>query len=178
MKRQTSTQALVAVLSLFTVAAGAQSLADLRNDAATSGDVTTYGMGWGQNRHSPSKQITPANVKRLAPVWNLSLDNSANASSQPLVIGDTMYVSAQNGVFALDPVTGTQKWKFEAAGTSLANVVRVLQFHTDIREFYPVYKVWERRLGGRPVPFSAVEVPAPLPVPGATVLIEAWAYAP
>jgi enamine deaminase RidA (YjgF/YER057c/UK114 family) len=66
----------------------------------------------------------------------------------------------------------------EAAGTSLSNVVRVLQFHTDIREFYPVYKVWERRLGGRPVPFSAVEVPAPLPVPGATVLIEAWAYAP
>ena len=59
-----------------------------------------------------------------------------------------------------------------------ANVVRVLQFHTDIREFYPVYKVWERHLGGRPLPFSAVEVPAPLPVPGATVLIEAWAYAP
>jgi enamine deaminase RidA (YjgF/YER057c/UK114 family) len=65
-----------------------------------------------------------------------------------------------------------------AAGTSLANVVRVLQFHTDIREFHPVYKVWERKLGGSPVPFSAVEVPAPLPVPGATVLIEAWAYAP
>src|SRR4051812_18685103 len=66
----------------------------------------------------------------------------------------------------------------EAAGTSLANVVRVLQFHTDIREFYPVCKVWERHLGGRPIPFSAVEVPSPLPVPGATVLIEAWAYAP
>ena len=65
-----------------------------------------------------------------------------------------------------------------AAGTSLANVVRVLQFHTDIREFYPVYKVWERHLGGRPLPFSAVEVPSPLPVPGATVLIEAWAYVP
>jgi enamine deaminase RidA (YjgF/YER057c/UK114 family) len=65
-----------------------------------------------------------------------------------------------------------------AAGTSLQNVVRVLQFHTDICEFYPVYKVWERALGGRPLPFSAVEVPAPLPVPGATVLIEAWAYAP
>jgi enamine deaminase RidA (YjgF/YER057c/UK114 family) len=66
----------------------------------------------------------------------------------------------------------------EAAGTSLANVVRVQQFHTDIGEFYPVYKVWERRLGGRPLPFSAVEVPSPLPVPGATVMIEAWAYAP
>jgi enamine deaminase RidA (YjgF/YER057c/UK114 family) len=66
----------------------------------------------------------------------------------------------------------------EAAGTSLANVVRVLQFHTDIREFYPVYKVWERRLGGRPLPFSAIEVPGPLPVPGASVMIEAWVYAP
>jgi enamine deaminase RidA (YjgF/YER057c/UK114 family) len=65
-----------------------------------------------------------------------------------------------------------------AAGSSLGNVVRVLQFHTDIREFYPVAKVWERRLGGRPLPVSAVEVPAPLPVPGASLLIEAWAYAP
>jgi enamine deaminase RidA (YjgF/YER057c/UK114 family) len=66
----------------------------------------------------------------------------------------------------------------DAAGTSLHNVVRVQQFHTDISEFYPIYKVWERHLGGRPVPFSAVEVPAPLPVPGATVMIEAWAYVP
>jgi enamine deaminase RidA (YjgF/YER057c/UK114 family) len=66
----------------------------------------------------------------------------------------------------------------EAAGTRLENVVRVLQFHTDIAEFYPVYQVWERRLGGRPLPFSAIEVPGPLPVPGATVQIEAWAYAP
>jgi enamine deaminase RidA (YjgF/YER057c/UK114 family) len=65
-----------------------------------------------------------------------------------------------------------------AAGTSLANVVRVLLFLTDIGEFYPVYKAWERRLGGRPLPFSAVEVPGPLPVPGATVMMEAWVYVP
>jgi hypothetical protein len=38
--------------------------------------------------------------------------------------------------------------------------------------------VWERKLGGRPLPFSAVEVPALLPVPGARLLIEAWVYAP
>jgi enamine deaminase RidA (YjgF/YER057c/UK114 family) len=65
-----------------------------------------------------------------------------------------------------------------AAGTSLANVVRVLLFHTDIAEFYPVYKVWERKLGGAPLPFAALEVPGPLPVPGATVMMEAWIYAP
>ena len=65
-----------------------------------------------------------------------------------------------------------------AAGSNLTNVVRVLMFFIDINDFYSVYKVWERRLGNRPVPFSAVEVPSPLPVPGARVLIEAWAYAP
>ena len=64
------------------------------------------------------------------------------------------------------------------AGTALANVVRIVLFHTDIREFYPVIKMWERRLGDRPLPFSAIEVPSPLPVPGATVMIEAWAYVP
>ena len=65
----------------------------------------------------------------------------------------------------------------EAAGTSLTNVVRVQQFHTDIAEFYPVYQAWRRHLAGRPLPFS-VEVPTPLPVPGASMLIEAWVYAP
>jgi enamine deaminase RidA (YjgF/YER057c/UK114 family) len=65
-----------------------------------------------------------------------------------------------------------------AAGTSLHNVVRVQQYQTDLAEFYPIYKVWERHLGGRPLPFSAVEVPGPLPVPGATVLMDVWAYAP
>lgn len=89
----------------------AQSLADLRNDAATPGDVTTYGMGWGQQRHSTLKQITPANVKSLVPVWNLSLDSSANASMQPLVIDGTMYVTTHSHTLAVDVVTGRQKWK-------------------------------------------------------------------
>jgi enamine deaminase RidA (YjgF/YER057c/UK114 family) len=65
----------------------------------------------------------------------------------------------------------------QAGGSALAKLVRVLIFLTDMRDFYTVYKVWERRLGGRPLPFSAIEVPAPLPVPGATVMMEAWLYA-
>jgi enamine deaminase RidA (YjgF/YER057c/UK114 family) len=77
-----------------------------------------------------------------------------------------------------DIIIGNIKRLCEAAGTSLENVVRLQQFHTDISEFYAVYKVWERHLQGRPLPFSAVEVPAPLPVPGASVLIEVWVYAP
>ena len=89
----------------------AQSIADLRNDAATPGDVTTYGMGWGQQRHTPLTSMTPANVKGLVPVWNYSLDNSANASSQPLLIDGTMYVASHTHTMAVDAVTGRQKWR-------------------------------------------------------------------
>jgi enamine deaminase RidA (YjgF/YER057c/UK114 family) len=64
-----------------------------------------------------------------------------------------------------------------AAGTSLANVVRIQQFHTDLREFHPACQVWQQHLPGRPLPFSAVEVPF-VPVPGCTVQLDLWVYAP
>jgi alcohol dehydrogenase (cytochrome c) len=105
----------VLALALGTAAtlAQAQALADLRNDASTPGDVTTYGMGWSQQRYSPLKQVDASTVQRLAPVWNLSLDNSANASSQPLVIDGTMYVATHTHTIAIDALSGRQKWKSE-----------------------------------------------------------------
>ena len=98
-------------LSFATGLASAQSLADLRNDAATPGNVTTYGMGWSLQRHSTLQQITPANVQQLVPAWNLSLDNSTNASNQPLVIDGTMYVATHSHTIAIDALSGRQKWK-------------------------------------------------------------------
>jgi len=65
----------------------------------------------------------------------------------------------------------------EAAGTSLVNVVRIQQFHTNLNEFFPAYQVWQRHLPGHHLPFSVVEVPF-LPVPGCTVMLELWVYAP
>ncbi|MBI3155960.1 MAG: PQQ-dependent dehydrogenase, methanol/ethanol family [Burkholderiales bacterium] len=102
-----------AALALLGAAAtvGAQTLDALARDAATPGDVTTYGMSWGQQRHSALTQIRPANVKRLVPVWNLSLDSSANASSQPLLIDGTMYLTTHSHTIAVDATTGRQKWK-------------------------------------------------------------------
>jgi len=64
-----------------------------------------------------------------------------------------------------------------AAGSSLANVVRIQQFHTDLAQFYPACQVWQRHLPGADLPFSAVEVPF-LPVPGCTVMLDLWVYAP
>lgn len=64
-----------------------------------------------------------------------------------------------------------------AAGTTLAHVVRVQQYHTDLAEFHPAWQVWDRRLPGQHLPFTAVKVPF-LPVPGCTVQLDLWVYAP
>jgi enamine deaminase RidA (YjgF/YER057c/UK114 family) len=64
-----------------------------------------------------------------------------------------------------------------AAGTTLANAVRVQQFHTNLADFDAAWQAWDRRLPGRHLPFSAVEVPF-LPVPGVSVLLDLWVYVP
>ena len=63
------------------------------------------------------------------------------------------------------------------AGTSLANVVRAQQFHTDLADFNAAWQVWNRHLPGLHLPFSAIEVPA-LAVPGAVVMLDLWVYVP
>jgi enamine deaminase RidA (YjgF/YER057c/UK114 family) len=64
-----------------------------------------------------------------------------------------------------------------AAGTTLANVVRVQQFHTDLADFDAAWHAWERHLPGLHLPFSAIEVPA-LGVPGAVVMLDLWVHVP
>ena len=64
------------------------------------------------------------------------------------------------------------------AGTSLANVVRIQQMHTDLTEFYPACQQWHHRLPGVPLPLAAFQVPALLLVPGCTVQLDLWVYVP
>jgi enamine deaminase RidA (YjgF/YER057c/UK114 family) len=65
-----------------------------------------------------------------------------------------------------------------AAGTTLAKVVRIQQFMNDIADFHAVWRAWQRRLGDAPLPFSAAQVPEPFPIPGATLMMDLWVYAP
>jgi alcohol dehydrogenase (cytochrome c) len=85
--------------------------ADLKNDAGTPGDITTYGMGYGLQRHSPLKQVHRGNVRRLVPVWNLSLSNNYPQETNPLVIDGVMYATTTDATVAVDAVSGKQLWK-------------------------------------------------------------------
>jgi enamine deaminase RidA (YjgF/YER057c/UK114 family) len=63
-------------------------------------------------------------------------------------------------------------------GTSLENLLRVQQIHVDLADFAAAAQVWKRRLKGRPLPLSALQVPPPLVVPGCRVQLDLWVYAP
>ena len=89
----------------------AQTLDDLKNDGKNTDNVLTYGMGYNQNRYSSLKQINKETVKRLVPVWNLSLDNNWGEQAQPIVYNGVMYVTNAKATVAIDVATGKQIWK-------------------------------------------------------------------
>ena len=65
-----------------------------------------------------------------------------------------------------------------AAGTTLANIVRAQWFMADATQFPGVLLAWAGRQGRQPHPFVCVQVPKPLPAPGAALTADFWIYAP
>jgi len=101
------------VLLLLGAAASAQTLDDLKKDGngGSTDNILTYGMGYHQQRYSPLKEINKQTVKRLVPVWNLSLDNNWGEQAQPIVYNGVMYVTNAKATVAIDVATGKQIWK-------------------------------------------------------------------
>src|SRR3954452_17781690 len=99
-----------AVLSGAT-AVCAQSLDDLKNDGRNTDNILTYGMGYHQQRYSRLNQIDRKTVRRLVPVWSLSLDNNWGEQAQPIVYNGVMYVTNARHTVAIDVASGKQLWK-------------------------------------------------------------------
>ena len=100
-----------AVLAVASAASSAQTTQELVNDGKNTDNVLTYGMGYGHNRYSPLTQLNKSNVKRLTPVWTLSLENDYGEQGQPLVYNGVMYVSNVKWTVAIDALTGRQIWR-------------------------------------------------------------------
>jgi quinoprotein glucose dehydrogenase len=88
-------------------------------------DWPDYGRGKSALSWSPVDQITPANVAHLAVAWEHHSgdvsDGTGDTSrtsfqARPIVPNDTLYYcSGLNKVFALDPETGAERWRFDPA---------------------------------------------------------------
>ena len=99
------------VLFLLGSAASAQTLDELKNDGKNTDNILTYGMGYQQNRYSTLKEINKTTIKRLVPVWNVSLDNNWGEQAQPIVYNGVMYVTNARATVAINVATGKQIWK-------------------------------------------------------------------
>ena len=84
-----------------------------RSAATATGDRSVEIPG--AQRFSPLAQITKANVGSLRQAW--AFDTGAqDLQVTPVVIDGLMYVTAGSTVFALQPETGVQVWKYVADG--------------------------------------------------------------
>lgn len=99
---------------------------------------TTYSGDFTGQRHSPLKEITPANVAQLHPVWTFQTGVLGKFEATPLVIDGVIYTSGQdNYVFAIDARTGRQLWRYRktlpATGMTVCcgNVNRGLAVYQD-----------------------------------------------
>ncbi|MEY4753015.1 MAG: hypothetical protein RJA44_690 [Pseudomonadota bacterium] len=86
------------------------------DDAKTTGDVLSWGMGTQGQRYSPLKQINASTIGKLTPVWSFSFggEKQRGQEAQPVIHNGKMFVTASySRIFALDAKTGAKLWKYE-----------------------------------------------------------------
>jgi len=92
------------------------SIDDVVNDAKTTNDVVTAGMGGQGQRYSPLKSINKDNIGALVPAWAMSLggEKMRGQETQPLVKDGVMYVTGSySRVWAIDVKTGREIWEYD-----------------------------------------------------------------
>lgn len=88
----------------------------IENDAKSTGDVLSWGIGQQGQRYSPLKQINPSSIGKLVPVWSFSFggEKQRGQESQPVIHNGKMFVTASySRIFALDAKSGAKLWKYE-----------------------------------------------------------------
>jgi glucose dehydrogenase len=75
-------------------------------------DWPSFGHDPGATRFSPLTQITPKNVSQLEPAWSFDT-GVTNLQVTPIVVNGLMYLTGGTSVFALEPETGREVWRFD-----------------------------------------------------------------
>ena len=111
--------ALLALAACGEAKLAAITAADVNGDAIIAADKRpeiwiSHGRTYSEQRYSPLKQITGANVTNLGAAWVGDLDANRGMESTPIVVDGVMYVtSAWSIVYAYDAKTGERLWKYD-----------------------------------------------------------------
>jgi len=88
----------------------------IENDAKSTNDVLSWGMGQQGQRFSTLTKINAGNVAKLVPAWSFSFggEKQRGQESQPLIHNGKMFVTASySRIYALDSKSGKKLWKYE-----------------------------------------------------------------
>ncbi|MCC6588521.1 MAG: PQQ-binding-like beta-propeller repeat protein [Bryobacterales bacterium] len=73
----------------------------------------TYAGDYAGHRHSPLKQITPANAANMTAKWVYHINGARRLQCTPLVANGIMYATNSNELVALDARTGRPIWQYK-----------------------------------------------------------------
>ncbi|WP_237684412.1 PQQ-binding-like beta-propeller repeat protein [Pseudaminobacter soli (ex Zhang et al. 2022)] len=73
-------------------------------------DWRGYNGGYDATRFSPLTQIDTKNVAILQELARFQIPETMSFQSEPVVIGDTIYVTTRENTYAIDARTGAQRW--------------------------------------------------------------------
>ncbi|HPG88457.1 MAG TPA: PQQ-dependent methanol/ethanol family dehydrogenase [Hyphomicrobium sp.] len=89
---------------------------DIVNDAATTNDVVSNGLGPQGQRYSTLNAINKDNVASMVPAWAMSLggEKMRGQETQPLVKDGVMYITGSySRMWAIDVKTGHELWQYD-----------------------------------------------------------------
>ena len=89
----------------------------LANDATSTDQVVTNGMGRDLQRFSPLEMVNKENVGKLVPAWVFSMggEKQRGQETQPLIYDGIMYVTGSySRLYAIDARTGEEIWQYDA----------------------------------------------------------------
>jgi quinoprotein glucose dehydrogenase len=108
------------VIALAMVLAGP--VARTQQRLPPGGDWPMYRHDYAGTGYSPLAHINTTNVSSLRDAWSYRLSNDAprgfNSQATPIVVSGSMYLPTSNGVVALDPDTGNERWRYVVSGAA------------------------------------------------------------
>ena len=108
--------ALCAAVAMSSLHAWAVTDQEILNDAKSTDQIVTNGLGLQGQRYSTLDALNTNNINQLRPVWGFSGgEKQRGQEAQPLIKDGVMYITGSySRVYALDARTGKELWQYDA----------------------------------------------------------------
>lgn len=90
----------------------------LRLDPSAKRWIDRWGIDGSNSRHQTASTLNSGNVQQLEQAWSIAFPGTTTMRSQPVIIGDLIYVAVHDlgAVYALDRATGCLHWEAKIDG--------------------------------------------------------------